>query len=315
MSSNNGTGGAPPPTQTAEPTPSPAAMTTTQPGPAPGGAALVLWPRSIDEALKLATLAATAGLYGVKSREDAFIRMATGMEVGLTPWQAMRSIYVIDGRPSMSADLLVALCLRAKDVCERFHMEESTAEKATYVAKRIGQPDVRLTWTMKQAERAGLSTKTNWRAHPEAMLRARCAAALARLAFPELALGLYTPDELGDAREMGKSPGTVITITPDGEVIEEPIQSRAAQAATAVPVVEGEIIPNAPARDWEKEKAQLLAEIEAAKAGGSGAGAAAARKALRDKIAKSDLPEPWITEVKNAYNTLLAAPPKKEGQP
>src|SRR5690606_17440997 len=45
---------------------------------------------------------------------------------------------------------------------------------------------------------AGLTGRQNWKAHPAAMLRARASAALARAVYPDVAMGIYDPDEALD---------------------------------------------------------------------------------------------------------------------
>jgi hypothetical protein len=81
-------------------------------------------------------------------------------------------------------------------VCRFFRIVESTDKVATYEALRDGHAEpTRLSYRLEQAQRAGLMSNAQWKNHPEAMLRARCSAALARAMFPDLAAGIYTPDE------------------------------------------------------------------------------------------------------------------------
>lgn len=247
---------------------------------APSGA-VALAPKSIDDAIRLANMASEANLYGVKSPQEAFIRMATGMEVGLSPWQSLRSVYVIENRPSMSADLMVALCLRARDICESFQLIESTDAVATYETKRVGQAVKRMSWTIDQSRQAGLLTKANWKNYPAAMLRARCSAALARAVYPDLTLGLYTPDEITD----GSAPtGPVTTMTANGEVIAE----GSSPATTA------------PARDFQAEMQALIDQVAAVRN-------AEEKKALRTAIDKSDLPQDMLLKVQEAYTARFIA--------
>lgn len=254
---------------------------------APSGA-LALAPKSIDEAFRLATMAARANLYGVKTAEEAFIRMATGMEVGLSPWQSLRSVYVIENRPSMSADLIVALCLRATDVCEYFRCVESTDKIATYVTKRVGQPEVRMSWTIEQAEKAGLLTKSNWKNYSSSMLRARCSSALARTVYPDLILGLYTPDEISTGQAPG---GAVTTITADGEVVSEPVSSTPASSE--------------PPRNFAAEADALISRI-------AKVSTKEEKAALRADIDKADLPAEQHARVGEAYNGRFSR--KAQGQ-
>jgi hypothetical protein len=160
-----------------------------------------LEPSNFEEGLRLAKVVVDSGMFGVKNQADAFVRISTGMGLGLSSVQSLRGIHVISGKPGLSADLMMALCLQSPD-CDFFRMVESTNTKATFEAKRIRDDKATpLTFTMEDAERAGLTTtNANYKKYPAQMLRARCIAGLARLVFPEKMHGLYTPDELRDAK-------------------------------------------------------------------------------------------------------------------
>ena len=157
--------------------------------------------RNPEDVQRMAHAIAKSGLYGVKSTEEAMIRMATGMELGLSPMQSIRGVYVIASggvsRPTLSADMMVGVCKMRTDLCRYFRLVESTDRRATYETQRVGDPEpVRMTYTIEQAQRAGLSGRGTWQAHPEAMLRARAASSLARAVYQDLLNGLYDPDEL-----------------------------------------------------------------------------------------------------------------------
>jgi hypothetical protein len=128
---------------------------------------------------------------------DVLVVLLTGREFGLGPMQSLRGIHVVEGKAVMAADLMVGLCAARREVCEFFTLVESTAKRAVYRTKRVGAPEaVTMVWTVEQAQAAGLTGKHNWKAYPEAMLRARCASALARAVYPDLMAGTYDPDEL-----------------------------------------------------------------------------------------------------------------------
>lgn len=135
---------------------------------------------------------------------DALIVLMAGRELGLQPMQSMRMLRVIKGNVTMAADATVALVRRSGD-CVEWRLVESTAQRATYTTRRKGDTEpTTLTWTIEQAQRAGLTGGTGWRSYPEAMLRARCAAALARIVYPDLVAGIYDPDELAHPIEQPK---------------------------------------------------------------------------------------------------------------
>lgn len=156
-------------------------------------------PRDIDEGYNMAKLLVASGLMpkGVTRPEAAFAIIAAGRELGLTAMQSIRSIHIIEGKPTLSADLVAALCKSRSDVCLYFRLVESTDKVARYETHRRGEPEpTPMAWTWDDATRAGVAGKDNWKKYPAAMLRARCITALARAVYPDLAMGVYDPDEV-----------------------------------------------------------------------------------------------------------------------
>lgn len=160
-------------------------------------------PRDMTEATAISTKLASSALLPAalrKKPEDVLVTILAGRELGLGPMAAIRGIHVIEGKPTMSADLMVGLVKRS-NACEWFRVVESTPTKAVYETKRKGEPQpTRMTWTIEQAKLAGVASKDNWRKYPDAMLRARCASALARAVYPDLLAGCYESDEAEDFR-------------------------------------------------------------------------------------------------------------------
>ena len=93
-------------------------------------------------------------------------------------------------------------------LAEYFQLVESTDKICTYSTKRKDAPKAQqLSYTLEQAQQAGLlappranKEPSNWHKIPTQMLRARCKSELARLEYPDLLAGLYTPEELKDAK-------------------------------------------------------------------------------------------------------------------
>lgn len=133
---------------------------------------------------------------GADTPEKAFTIIVTGRELGLTAMQSLRSIHVIDGKPSLSADLMMALVKRSPE-CLFFRLVKSTAQMAEFQTHRKGEPTpTTLSFTIAEAQQAGIASKPVWRQYPAAMLRARCIAALSRAVYPDLMMGIYETDEL-----------------------------------------------------------------------------------------------------------------------
>ncbi len=159
-------------------------------------------PGSIQEAFQLAGILVKSKLLpdSVTTPEAAFAIIATGRELGLTAMQSLRSIHVVKGRTILSADLVAALVKSRRDVCSYFQLVESTTERATYETQRVGEPKpTTMSFTMDDAKRAGVTANGTWQKYPQAMLRARCITGLARAVYPDLAMGIYDPDEFEEA--------------------------------------------------------------------------------------------------------------------
>lgn len=118
-----------------------------------------------------------------------------GAEMGIGPMQSLNSIHVIEGRASMSPELMRAMVARhghridvienSSEACEMKGIRHDTGSTAT------------VKWTMADAKKAGLTGKTNWDRYPRAMLMARCTSELCRILFPDIIAGLsYTPEEV-----------------------------------------------------------------------------------------------------------------------
>lgn len=128
---------------------------------------------------------------------QALAIMLTGRELGLAPMLALRSLHVIEGKPGMSAELILA---RFRQAGGKYRWVEKTDQCATIQAVAPGNP---IEWvetfsfSIEEAERAGVTDKKNWKRYPAAMLRARAASLMVRAIAPEVSAGLYDPDELG----------------------------------------------------------------------------------------------------------------------
>ena len=182
-------------------------------------------PSSLAEADKLAQRLAESALVpdALKKRPgDILIILMTGHELGLAPMQALRGLAVVNGKPIISADLAVSLTKKHPS-CVFFRLVSTDDNQAVYETERKGEGRTRIAWTMKQATDAGLAGRGPWKAHPAAMLRARASLALARAVYPDVLLGVYSPDEAEEMR-----PGSTIsgqletTATLGAHVVESP---------------------------------------------------------------------------------------------
>lgn len=249
-------------------------------------------PRDLTEALHVSQVLVASRLLprSITTPEAAFAVIATGRELGLSAMQALRSIHIVEGKPTLSADLMVALVKRS-DPCLFFRLIESTGARASYETHRRGEPSpTRMSYTLEEARAAGALSKDNWRKFPASMLRARCASMLARAVYPDVVLGVYDPDEIAEV------PSGVVEVTATATRVDVPV--RRVEAVRAVPVVEEQPVeaPAAPpAEDVSPALAAAIAAVETA------ADLRAAREALVS--APSSLSP---VEIEAAFTALLA---------
>ena len=174
--------------------------------PAPAEWERSLEPRSMDDACVLAKRLHESRMFSAYGSPQAVLStLMLGRELGLPAMAALRSVHIIEGKHSLSAELMVALVLKS-GLAEYFRLVETTDKICTYetLRKGSGKPQS-LSYTIEQADQANLlfvrqgKQPGPWHKMPKQMLRARCKSELARLEYPDLLAGLYTPEELHDA--------------------------------------------------------------------------------------------------------------------
>lgn len=136
--------------------------------------------------------------------EETAAAILTGSELGLSPMASLRAIHVIQGRPTLSAAVMRAVCQAAG---HSITVVEATATRAVVEGSRRGSQHVqRSTWTMDRAKNAGVTGKDNWKNFPQEMLTARATAEVARLIAADLLHGLYTDDEVDEPAPLRRDP-------------------------------------------------------------------------------------------------------------
>lgn len=144
---------------------------------------------------RMASSIAKSGLFGMKTIEQAAALMLIAQAEGRHPASAAQDYHIIQGRPALKADAMLARFLSAGGKVE-WHKYEATVVDATFSHPQGGS--IRLAWTLEDAKRIGLAGKDNWKNYPRAMLRARVISEAIRTVFPGVAVGMYTPEEVGD---------------------------------------------------------------------------------------------------------------------
>ena len=164
--------------------------------------------------------------------------------VGLSVMDAIHGVAWVQGKPVIDATLLRALAIRSG---YRVLVTEASRESATakVVLTSTGETLGTVTYSMDDAQTAGLAGKSNWKSNPEDMLVARATSrAVRRYCSDALVGGSLTEDEAEQLAVAEVDPVEVLQSTPqppqdddevvDAEVVEEPAE--AVQAAPEPPV-------------------------------------------------------------------------------
>ena len=134
--------------------------------------------------------------------QDLFICWAMGYQVGLTPEQSQQCIAVINGKPAMWGDDMLALCMAHKDfddIIEEPILKDGSIIGYSCTVKRKGKADKVNVFTLDMAKKAGLLAKGGvWAQYPERMLKLRARGFCLRDAFPDALKGIKPREEVED---------------------------------------------------------------------------------------------------------------------
>lgn len=159
---------------------------------------------TLAEIKEFCQMAASSGLVPkeLSTPERVFIAVTMGMEVGLSPMQAVQNIAVINGRPCMWGDVCLGLVqARAdcEDVIESFEKEGEEGVTAVCEVHRAGRTPVKRKFTVAMAKKAGLWGKAGpWTNYSMRMLQMRARSWALRDSFPDALKGIGLREEVRD---------------------------------------------------------------------------------------------------------------------
>jgi len=159
----------------------------------------------VDQIERMALSVARSGLFGVKTPDQAMALMLIAQAEGLHPAIAARDYHVINGRPALRADAMLA---RFQSAGGKVEWGEYTDTKVVGKFSHPSGGSVEVAWTTKMAQDAGLTKNPTWRSYPRQMLRSRCISEGIRTVFPGVVVGTYTPEEVQDMEPVRNAPQT-----------------------------------------------------------------------------------------------------------
>ena len=140
----------------------------------------------------------------VASAMQAMVKIQAGSELGLPPFASMAGINIIQGKPVLGANSIATLI--KNDPRYDYRISEATNTNCTIEFIEGGKVTGKTSFSITEAQTAGLTGKDNWKKYPSDMLFARTISRGARRFTPGIFGGspVYTPDEMGvDVDEEG----------------------------------------------------------------------------------------------------------------
>jgi len=145
---------------------------------------------------------------------NVLVACQMGAELGLKPLQSLQNIAVINGKPVVWGDAMIAI-VRSRSDCE--FIKETFNESsmtATCTIKRKGQPEEARTFSEQDARLAKLWGNNTWAKYPKRMLQMRARAFALRDVFGDALKGFQIAEEVQDY--------DMKNITPDATPAEAP---------------------------------------------------------------------------------------------
>lgn len=166
-----------------------------------GAPVAALVPQTLEEAFRLSGALAASGMAprGIDKPEQIMVAIMAGAELGLAPFQALQSFAIVNGRPALYGDGLMAVA-RQHGVRVREWIEGHGEAMVAHC--EVTRPDgevIERTFTVAQAKRAGLWGKAGpWTQYPERMTQMRARAWALRDGCADMLRGIQVREEVED---------------------------------------------------------------------------------------------------------------------
>ncbi len=154
----------------------------------------------------------------IRTKEQAAAIILTGQELDLPPMLSLREVNVIQGKPTLSAQLMLTLAY-TRIPGFKANVIESTDTRCLVEFIRPGQKPYQHEFTMQDAESLKLLEKDNWKKQRKTMIRWRCISSGLRITAPDAIAGFYTAEEINPDLQVnyqtgGLAEGQVVEATP-----------------------------------------------------------------------------------------------------
>lgn len=180
----------------------------------------------LREPMAISEVFAESGMFpDIKSKAQACVKVLAGKELGLSPFESMKNLYLINGKLAIQSNALASLIKMNKKY--DYKVETLTSEECKIRFFQIEGDklkDIGLSeFSIKDAAKAGIINKDNWKNYPRNQLFARALSNGVRWFCPDAACGWHTSEEMENVYEYNQ-PKT-ISINSSGEVINEDVEA------------------------------------------------------------------------------------------
>lgn len=168
--------------------------------PSPATSELVQWAHETDAATYIATrLARTAFVPRDFQGNEANVAAAIleGKSLGMDPMEALKSIYVVHGRPGLYAKAMLKMITSAG---HKLYPVERTDKRVVLRAVRKEDPSVSVDydWTIERAARAGYTSNAKYKTNPTEMLHWKAVSEAAKFTFSDVIGGAASVEDIED---------------------------------------------------------------------------------------------------------------------
>lgn len=152
----------------------------------------------------------------------ALVKIVAGQELGITPMAAMTGFHLVQGKPTLSSNLIAGLIKRSTKYDYKIIQSDSKVCILEFFEQGAASPVGRAGFTIEEAEKANLKGKDTWKNYASDMLFARAISRGARRFCPDILNGapVYTPEDLQGISEATEDPLPAI----EAEVIPAPLE-------------------------------------------------------------------------------------------
>jgi hypothetical protein len=173
-----------------------------------------------DQTKLMAQAIAESKLFGIQTPAQALALGLLCQAEGRHPAEAARDYHIINGKPSLKSEAMLA---RFQQAGGKVEWHDYTHESVSGTFSHPQGGTLKVSWTIKDAERAGLTGNPTWKKFPRQMLKARCISEAVRGIFPGVLSGLYAPEEVQEFAPIQTEPEP-LAIEVTSEPLPEPIQ-------------------------------------------------------------------------------------------